>query len=83
MRIFRRIGDYLTAQPFRPFRIKMVSGQVFEICHPDAIMVGVNLAKIYTTKPDDPDGPEFWTDASLMLIETIEPLEPQPATGKN
>ena len=80
---YHKVGEYVTAQPFRPFRIKMVSGQSFDIRHPEMILVGVNSAKVYSTKPEDPDGPPFWTDASLMLIETIEPLEPQPATGKN
>jgi hypothetical protein len=79
----RKITDYITAQPFRPFRIKMVSGRSFDIRHPEMILVGVNSAKIYSAKPDDPDGPEFWTDASLMLMETIEPVESQTTTGKN
>lgn len=79
----RKITEYITAQPFRPFRIKMVSGLSFDIRHPEMIMVGVNSAKIYSTKPNDPEGPEFWIDASLMLIETIEPLEQQHASGRN
>ena len=79
---YHKVGEYVTAQPFRPFRIKMVSGQSFDIRHPEMILVGVNSAKVYSTKPDDPDGPPFWIDASLMLIETIEPLESQ-TTGKN
>jgi hypothetical protein len=80
---YHKVGEYVTAQPFRPFRIKMVSGKSFDIRHPEMIMVGVNSAKIYTTKAEDPDGPPFWTDASLMLIETIELLEPQSAAGRN
>jgi len=80
---FKKVGEYVAAQPFRPFRIKLVSGLTFDIRHPEMIMVGVNSAKIYTTKPDDPDGPDLWIDASLMLIETIELLEPQAAPGKN
>jgi hypothetical protein len=69
----RRVVEYVAAEPFRPFRIRMASGHAFGIRHPEMILVGRSSVRVYTATGTDQD--EKWHDASLMLMETIEPLE--------
>ncbi len=75
MMTYAKMGEYVSAEPFRPFRIKMASGQAFEIRHPEMIMVGRSSAKIYKSSDSEPDGPPFWQEISLMLTESLEPIE--------
>lgn len=35
MMSMRRLVSYISAEPFRPLRIKMTSGETFEIRHPE------------------------------------------------
>ncbi len=53
MMTFRNFGDYLGAEPFRPFRIKLASGSTYEIRHPEMILVGRTSARVYTIPPGD------------------------------
>ncbi len=72
MMTLRKLVDYVTAEPFRPFRINMASGQSFDIRHPEMILVGRSSVRVYTAVGDEEN--EKWYDVSLMLMETIEPL---------
>jgi hypothetical protein len=75
MMTYQRLGSYVTAEPFRPFRISMASGQTFEIRHPEMISVGRTSAHIYSFLSDDPNqSKERVREISMMLIESIEPL---------
>jgi len=69
----RKLLDYVAAEPFRPFRIRMASGQHFDIRHPEMILVGRASVRIYSATGDDEN--ERWHDVSLMLMETIEPVD--------
>jgi hypothetical protein len=69
----RNVVDYLAAEPFRPFRIKMASGQTFDIRHPEMILVGRSSVRVHTVTVDETN--EKWHDVSLMLMETLEPLD--------
>lgn len=73
MMTYRKLGEYVATEPFRPFRIKMASGQSFEIRHPEMILVGGTSVRIYTVTGDDQN--EKWHDTSLLLTKTIEPLD--------
>ena len=74
MMTFKKVGEYVAAEPFRPFRLKMASGQTFDIRHPEMILVGKSSVKVYTrSKPDS--AAEHWHDVSLMLMESIEPID--------
>lgn len=80
MMTYRKVSEYVLAEPFRPFRLKMASGQTFDIRHPEMILVGKSSVKVYTkTKPDSTG--EHWHDVSLMLMETIEPIDSTSATS--
>ncbi len=73
MMTYRKLGEYVAAEPFRPFRIRMASGQAFDIRHPEMILVGRMSARIYTSA--GAETVEKWHDASMMLMETVEPLD--------
>jgi hypothetical protein len=69
----RKFVDYLEAEPFRPFRINMTSGQHYDVRHPEMIMVGKTTTRVYSA--NDPAANERWHDLSMLLIESIEPLD--------
>ena len=73
---FRRLGDYVGAEPFRPFRISMASGTSFEIRHPEMIAVNRTYALIFTYLSDDPEkAKQRQYEVSLLLMESIELLD--------
>lgn len=70
----RKLVEYVSAEPFRPFRINLASRQSFEVRHPENIAISRSTAKIFAPKADDQEV-EAWHDLSLMLMESIEPLD--------
>ncbi|HEV8067291.1 MAG TPA: hypothetical protein VGP76_06125 [Planctomycetaceae bacterium] len=78
-----KLIEYVSAEPFQPFRIKMASGQVYEIRHPEMILVGRNLVRVYTNLQANGDAPPQWHDVSMVLMETVEPIVTSPATPKH
>jgi len=80
MMTLQRIVSYVTAEPFRPFRIKMVSGQTFEIRHPEMVQVGRTTMTIFTyLSADEEQAKQREHEISLLLIESVEPLESKSA----
>jgi hypothetical protein len=72
----QRLISYVGAEPFRPFRISMASGQSLDIKHPEMVSVGRSTAHINFFMSDDPEQvKERVREVSLMLMESIEPLE--------
>jgi hypothetical protein len=70
----------MAAETFRPFRIKMASGQAFDIRHPEMILVGRISVRVYTVT--EAEQSEKWHDVSMLLMETTEPLDaPVPQTN--
>jgi hypothetical protein len=76
---FRNFADYIQAEPFRPFRIKTAGGQSFDVRHPEMIMVGRTSVRVFGSPEPGAKGGERWFDVSMMLMETLEPLEPSAA----
>lgn len=74
MMTFSKIGEYVSAEPFRPFRIQMASGQSFDIRHPEMILVGRSSVRVYFPPEAPGESGDRWKEVSLMLMETIEPL---------
>jgi hypothetical protein len=66
---------YLKAQPFRPFRIHVVSGKTYDIRHPEVIRVTATTLVIFTYLSEDPEVFDRWETASLTLVETISYLD--------
>ncbi len=71
----REVLSYLKAEPFRPFRIRMNSGRTFDVPHPEMVRVGRRDLLIFTFISDTPDVYDRWENVSLLLIESISPLE--------
>ena len=69
---------YVRAVPFRPFRLVMNSGKVFEVRHPEFLKVGKDFVLFfYATSPDDPI--DHWDTVSLLLIQTVEHIDGPPS----
>jgi hypothetical protein len=68
----KELLNHVSAEPFRPFHIKMANGQSFDNRHPEMILVGRTSVRVYTATGNDDY--ERWHDVSLVLMETIEPL---------
>jgi hypothetical protein len=71
----REIMEHVFAEPFRPFCIHTASGRTFEGRHPEVIQMGRSTLTVYTPPESDPKGPQRWEKISLMLIESIAPLD--------
>jgi hypothetical protein len=80
MMTFGKVAEYISAEPFRPFRIKMASGQTFDIRHPETILAGRTSVRVYTVTGTETA--PTWHDVSLMLMETLEPMN-TPQTQPN
>jgi hypothetical protein len=79
----QRLNTYVLAEPFRAFRISMASGQALEIRHPEMISVGRTTASITFTLSEDPElAKEGVREVSLVLMESVEPLDRAATTGK-
>jgi hypothetical protein len=72
---FSAIMTYIKTEPFRPFRIHMVSGKTFDIRHPEMIKAGKTYLLIFTYVSDHPDMVDHWETASLRLIENVSHLD--------
>jgi hypothetical protein len=81
---FQRLGRCVGAEPFRPFRTNMASRQTFEIRHQEMISLGRSTAHIYTFMSDDAESSKQREhDVSLLLMESVEPLEAAAAPDGN
>jgi hypothetical protein len=77
----REVLNHITAKPFEPFRIHTASGRTFEIRHPEFVQVGRSTLTVYAPPSNDPEAPEQWEKVSLMLIESLAPLNASVDSG--
>jgi hypothetical protein len=59
----------------------MASGRTFDIGHPEMIEVGRSSLTVYARPEGDGNLQERWQNVSLILLESLEPLETKPLTG--
>ena len=72
----RNLLRYFDSEPFRPFRIKMTSGEMFEIRHPEMLFIGRTTARVFTwLSENDEEAKEHEREISILLIESIEPSQ--------
>ena len=77
---FKDIAKYIAAEPFRPFRITLTSGRTIDVRHPEMVEAGPASMTIHTFWSDNPeDAKEHEVKVSLLLTESIEPIETVPA----
>jgi hypothetical protein len=67
--------SWVRATPFVPFRIRLNSGRTFDIRHPEMLRVGRTSVNVFTFAGEPSDPYERMEMLSLVLIESIEPLE--------
>ena len=70
----REVVNFIAAEPFRPFRVRMASGQAYEVRHPEMAQVGRTTLTIYSVVDGQNGSQEQWHRLSLLLIESIEPI---------
>ena len=83
MMTLSRVSEYVTAEPFRPFRIRMASGQTYDIRHPEMILAGKTIVRVYLNLDADPDRVPQWHELSMILIEALELNESRSTAGLN
>ena len=71
----REVLNYLKAEPFRPFRIRMTSGRTYEIRHPEMVRVTKTVLVIFSYVSETDDVYDKWETASLDHIESIAHLQ--------
>ncbi len=70
----KNVFRYFDPEPFRPFRINLTSGEVFEIRHPEMMLIGRNPAHLFTwMSENEEEAKERQREISILLIESIEP----------
>jgi hypothetical protein len=71
----REILNFAKAEPFRPFRLHMVSRRTFDIRHPEMVRVGTRDMIIFTFVGETPEDYDQWDAVSPMLVESVSHLE--------
>lgn len=66
------IRDALRRQPFEPFRVRLSTGQVYEIIHPE--FAAVTQTSLFAGEPTD-DFPQRMVQCDLAHVVAIEPVE--------
>lgn len=61
-------------KPFSPFRIVTSDGTVYEVRHPDLVMVG--LSSVIIGYPSEED-PEVYSRSDIVSLRHIVRLEPE------
>ena len=69
------IQGYVKAEPFRAFRLHLVSGRTFDIRHPEMIKLLKSTILVFKAADNTQDLSDEWETESLMLIESISHLE--------
>jgi hypothetical protein len=71
------IVEMLQERPFRPFRIDLSDGTVYEIRHAELVKVGRSKAMIFFPTVDEPHAVfERFVSISLLHITRLEPVTP-------
>jgi hypothetical protein len=71
------IRNRTQARPFRPFRIVTTDGTVYEVRHPELVMVGLGSCVIGYAAPYSPGVYERFDIVNMRHIVRLEPIEPQ------
>ena len=71
----QEILRYVRGQPFRPFRIHLVSGRTFDVRHPEMVKVGKRDVLVFKFVGDIPEIYQGWDAVGLSLVESISLLE--------
>jgi hypothetical protein len=70
-------------QPFIPLRVVTSSGQMYDITHPDLVLVGKRSLIIGTASNDNPTQFEVANRVALMHVTELQDLAKPAAPNKN
>ena len=77
------VMDFLSMtrrRPFVPFRVVTTDGTIYEVEHPDLVLVGVGSVIIGYPSPEEPHAYSRYDIVSLRHVIRLEPREePAPA----
>ncbi len=71
----QEVLNFVQARPFWPFQIRMNSERTFDIRHPEMVRAGRRDVLIFTFVSDSPEVYDKWQNVSLVLIESLMPLD--------
>ena len=72
---YRDLMEWVDAEPFVPFRLRLTDGRSIDIQHSNLIWPGRRTAMIgIPDDPNEPDVPSTHQTLNLMHIVSIEPL---------
>jgi hypothetical protein len=77
----------MRARPFRPLRLCMSDGTIYEVRHPELVIVALGTAVVGYPSPDYPGAAERYDIVSLRhgvrieFIDMPEPAEAAPPSG--
>lgn len=70
----------MRAKPFRPLRLCMSDGTIYEVYHPELVIVALGTAVVGYPSPDFPGAAARYDIVSLRHVVRIEFIDvPQPA----
>jgi hypothetical protein len=76
------LAQFLDREPFQRFRICLTDGTLFDIRHPEMVLLGRRSAVIGITNGEGPRPMyERYVNISLLHITRLEPLPTPTATG--
>ena len=68
------IKEVLRRQPFQPFRIRLSTGQKYEVRHPE--FVALTKTSLFVGEPaSNDDFPDQMIQCDLMHVVAVEPIE--------
>jgi hypothetical protein len=79
--LIRKLDD----KPFKPFRMRMVNNQAYDVRDPGMIIVGETSAVVATRDVRDPQGHTVTTDWRTISIDHImefADIEEKPSMGR-
>jgi hypothetical protein len=72
----------LRRRPFAPFRIHLSDGTVYEVRHPEMVMVGLTSAIVATPSPTQPQLYGSYEVIDLRHVARLVPVEVQAQSGQ-
>ena len=73
---FHDLREWVEAEPFRPFRLRLTNGRTYEITHPTLIWPSRRTVMIgMPDNPAEPDVPGDHVTVALIHVTELEPLE--------
>lgn len=72
---YEELFEFVDAEPFRPFRIRMASGRTFDVRHPEMIRVGLHSVVVFQYHQQDERVFETFKMLGMQLMESIELID--------